>query len=704
MRIKLGYCGVLALALACGGEDSPDATATDFGVRDSGVRDTGVDLGVDVGVEPDAGTPDSGVMDASPVDTGPADTGSSNESDCDPLQPTVCAFPWPSNLYLVPDPQRDTGYTLRFGDRSLPRNRLGTHINGQALRYLDGYGLGTPIMVHFPNLNASDLPDENNIAESLADDAQIMLFEDSGKGRVRIPYWAELDSSEPDPALKTLFVRPAVILRENHRYVVVFRNLRTTDGQPIQPSSAFVELLSGNATDPRLVPRQARFDEVIKFLKGEQVPLQGLVLAWDFQTASSDGLHGRMLAMRDQALRTVGPMGPMITETTTTEYVAEPDGKGTPVDANLWLRVEGTFTVPSYLRVKTINGFSHTGLNLNAAGAPVQNGTRTARFWMGIPHSARTSSVPMTLVQYGHGLLGSGDQVLSSYNRPLMNDHRIILFGADLTGFSEQEEIAVGVTLTDFSAFEWIGETIHQGMLEYLLLGRGMRQQIRQLDSITANAINVDNSEYFYMGISQGGIFGATYVALSTDVRRGHLGVPGNNYSTLLHRSVDFTPFFEMLVPHYPDTRDQALVLAVAQLHFDGTDPVSYYRRIRDPLPNTPSHEVLAAPAKADWQVAVITMENVARTNIGIPLLANYDSMRAPYGAMPVSYPRTGSGIVLYDHGNPWPPPGNLPPQDNVGDPHGRPRRLAEHNRQLAHFLRTGEIIDVCGGDGCRPN
>ena len=52
----------------------------------------------------------------------------------------------------------------------------------------------------------------------------------------------------------------------------------------------------------------------------------------------------------------------------------------------------------------------------------------------------------------------------------------------------------------------------------------------------------------------------------------------------------------------------------------------------------------------------------------------------------------------------PWPATGNVPPTDPPGDPHGLPRRLDAHNRQMDHFFRTGEIIDVCGGDGCHPD
>jgi hypothetical protein len=95
-------------------------------------------------------------------------------------------------------------------------------------------------------------------------------------------------------------------------------------------------------------------------------------------------------------------------------------------------------------------------------------------------------------------------------------------------------------------------------------------------------------------------------------------------------------------------------------------------------------------------------------------------------------FPYVGSGMVLWDFGTPWPLPGNVPPQaDDAGpcgdggkckesfeckqiadgsshcigkDPHELPRRSKSHTQQMMHFFHTGEIIDVCGGDGCQPD
>ena len=50
----------------------------------------------------------------------------------------------------------------------------------------------------------------------------------------------------------------------------------------------------------------------------------------------------------------------------------------------------------------------------------------------------------------------------------------------------------------------------------------------------------IDTTRLYYDGNSQGGIMGGALVAVSPDIERGALGVPGMNYSTLLQRSVDF--------------------------------------------------------------------------------------------------------------------------------------------------------------------
>ncbi|MGH9086104.1 MAG: hypothetical protein ACRDYW_11680, partial [Acidimicrobiales bacterium] len=60
--------------------------------------------------------------------------------------------------------------------------------------------------------------------------------------------------------------------------------------------------------------------------------------------------------------------------------------------------------------------------------------------------------------------------------------------------------------------------------------------------------------------------------------------------------------------------------------------------------------------------------------------------------------------VLIYwhstDRGLTTPPNGNQPPR--VGqDPHGDPRKDRAAAAQVARFLLTGELIDVCDGGPC---
>jgi hypothetical protein len=642
----------------------------------------------------DAADPDGANPDAEPL---------YRAEDCDPLDESACSLPWPSNLYLRSDTTRATGYTLQFGPTSLPANERGRHPDAEIYQRLDGYGLGVPIMTLFPHLDVSAMADEYTLARSLEPNAPVLLFEVSGTTLQRVPYFVELDSQESDPARKVLFVRPAVILKEGTRYVVAFRNLHTTAGAAITPSPAFARLRDGmGASDARLAPRQNRFNEVFTLLEGAGVTRSSLTLAWDFNTASSDALHGTLLRIRDEML-TAMPMGPVLTVDTVTEYARTEDGSGRAVDANIAFEIAGRFEVPDYLHTVRLNNYSGTVFNRDATGKPFAQGTRHPSFWVRVPWSA-LDGTPHGLLHYGHGLLGAGTEARAGYLGQLANENHFIVFSANMTGMSGGEVLAVLGALEELGNFRSTAETLHQGLSEWVLLARGMRHRLADLEPIASRGIVIDPVQLYYSGNSQGGILGSTYMAITPEITRGHVGVPGNNFSTLLHRSIDFTRFFTTLRANYPSTIDQAIGIATIQLLWDQTDPVSYLRHVTaEPFPGTPRHQLLIAPAKGDHQVAAFTNEITARSDLGIVVMEHYDRERTPELIELQPYPRTGSAVVLWDFGNPWPAPGNHTPVDDRADPHEAPRRDPAHNRQLVHFWRTGQIIDVCGGSFCPP-
>lgn len=682
---------IAAHAAGCGGGSSDPAPSAD--AADSADS-------ADVS-EPatDVSAPDAGVDTAAPADSAAPPPTQPLPPGCDPLDEYRCALPWPSNLFLVADEARPTGATLTFGPETLPQNAFGDHVDPSAYRRMDGYGVAVPLVLHLPDVDLAGLATEYDTDPSLADDAPIVWLEVREDGVERVPYWPELDAREPDPAAQLLFVRPARLLREGTRYVVAFRGLKDTAGEPLEPSAAFRALRDGDAAaNPELAFRQARFDDTFSVLEAAGVERAGLLLAWDFNTASSQAMHGAMLHMRDDAFAAVGESGPELTIDEVEEFT---EAENPLIAAEL----RGTFRVPHYMQAVENPGGSAWVMNFGADGRPAQSGWLDAKMWIRIPRSALDGS-PHGLVMYGHGQNGSGTQVRGSFNSKIANDHKVIMFACDMLGMSEEDIASIATVLFDLSDFPWVGDRLHQGVLNHLLLARAMRERLEALPEVAALGVHVAADELWYSGISQGGIFGATITAVSQDITRAHLGVPGNRYAFLVPRSVNFEPFYLGLDIGYPDKADQALLAEIAELLWCHTDPVSYYRHlVAEPFADTPAHSVLLAPAKGDMQVAVTSNEWLARSDIGIPLMASYDTERTVSGAAVEAYPHVGSGIVLYDFGNAWPTPSvPLPPVEaEPGDPHGKPRKLDHHNAQMMHFFRTRRS-STCAADGCTPD
>lgn len=660
--------------------------------------------------------------DAEPVDASVPDEGIPLADDgCDPLQPFACTFPWPSDRYLVADDSRASGYRLDFPAGALPSSQTAGPIDPDPWRRLDGYGLGTPIMALFPDVDPTLLPDELRVAESLAEDAAALLFEVTPDGLRRVSYYIDLDARATDAAERIAIMRPAEILKPDTDYIVAWRGLQTTDGSPIPPSEAFAALVAG-AAEGHLAPRQARFDELFARLEAEGIARDTLTLAWPFHTASDAALTGPLLHMVDDALDVVGEDGPELVVETVDRYSPDPDNaEGLEYNPYVAYRLKGHFRAPHYMRLdEEYQGKRGEIFNRGDDGMPAQNGWREGvRWYATIPYSA-LDGTPHGLINHGHGMFGDAKDAADLgwtrdcgkypprecgwFHGRVDQNHRFITYAVDLIGMSQwdRDEHALTV-LTDITRFTWLADRLHQGLVEYVLITRAMQRRFTSLPEVAELGVTLAEGESYYWGISQGAIFGATFLSVSPDVQRGALSVAGANYATLLERSRNFEPFFAILGGVYTGRPDQLVAIALMQLLWDGTDSISYYRHLADPLPGRAPAQALVDVAVGDYQVPLVSIENLARSDIGVPLMVDYDDERDVPLAAEQSYPHIGSGVVNWHFGNAWPPPGNRPPEEDAvnGDPHENARHLDAQNRQMAHFFRTGEIIDVCNGGIC---
>ena len=616
---------------------------------------------------------------------------------CELLGQDRCLLPFPSDRFTVADAGTDTGRRIDLKLESMPANLAGVHIDPTEWNRSDGFSPGALILAHVPgiDLGTTGAAPVTDIARSLDHDAPIVLVDaDTGEHH---PFFAELDSTATSNQTRALIIRPARNLKEGGRYIVALRNLKNAGGAILEPSREF-RLYRDPIPSfiPAIEARRRHFEQLFRELRHADVGRSDLYLAWDFTVASERSLSERVLHIRDDAFASLQGGVPAFTVDT-----VERD-----VDSHTLRRVTGTFQVPNYL---TGTGEPGSRYNYGPDGLPARNGTFTARFLCLIPRSARTQ--PGTAVVYGHGLLGSRNEV-NSFG-PFTNFGDVTLCGTDIVGMASEDVGNVVQILGDNSKFATLADRLQQAILNFQFLARLMKDE-RGFASSPAFRVGSPSRPAFkpgyvaYNGNSQGGIFGGAVTAVSTEWTRAVLGVPGMNYSTLLNRSIDYDPYAAIGNPNYPDEIYRQVQLSLTQMLWDRGEANGYAHHLTDdPLRGTPPHEVLLIEAFGDHQVANITTETEARTvdiPVHTPALGPGRSTHVDplWDIRPVpSDPHRGSALVMWDYGSAPPPDANLAPR--IGrDPHGAGRGEPRVGFQALVFLfDRGFFVDVCGGGPC---
>jgi hypothetical protein len=333
-------------------------------------------------------------------------------------------------------------------------------------------------------------------------------------------------------------------------------------------------------------------------------------------------------------------------------------------------------------------------LQTGADGLPVANGEARYPFVVLIPNSARGAPKPPLAI--GHGLLGSREQALGFTE--FANQYGYVLFALDWVGMASDDVINIADLLAkaEIHRFQTVADRLQQGFLNFLLATRMMtgdfsRDPATQLDG----GPTIDTTTPYYYGGSQGGIYGASLMAISTDFPRGVLGVPGQPYSLLLNRSVDFDAYLGIIRTAISDPIEIQLMIAMTQMLWDRAEPSGYSKYIRsDALPGTRAHEVLMIAALGDHQVNTLGAHIMARA-IGAKLIR--PTVRDIFELEAVDPPHRGSALVEFDFGNAPDPMTNVPPRDGQ-DPHGRASDVPAAAQLVDHFLKTGEAAHFCDG------
>jgi hypothetical protein len=655
---------------------------------------------------------------------------------CDQLDPSLCLLPFPNNAFTVRDRHTATHLRVHLTRAEMPRNVKGVPIDPRPYDRADGFSPGAPILTRVPGLDSPAklsrirAPTVNDIARSLSRNSPIVVID--ARTRKRQLVWAEVDMNATHRGNRLLEIHPGRNLREGHTYIVAIRGIRA------KPSHAFRVFRDGLRTrDRSLLRRRAHMNAIFRTLARAGIRRKGLFLAWDFTVASERSIAGPLLSIRNDAFKRLGDTNlkdmrvrggsPAFTITSSTTVLpCDLAGCQPSQDDPIARRVAGTVTVPCYLNQPGCppgSRFAFRGRGLKLAG-PGSN-TIKANFVCNIPRSA-TAAAPARPALYGHGLFGSATEINSRPLEQLSNEHDIMLCATDWIGMSKADIPTAVTILQDLGKFPELTDRVDQSMVDFMYLGRAMIHP-SGLGSNPAFQDDkgrslIDGSRLYYVGGSQGGIFGGTLTAVAPDFDRSVLAVPGMDYSVLLPRSVDFDTYAAVLYPSYPDEMERPLLLTLIQQLWDRSDPDGYANHITArPYPNTPLHKVFIEEAFGDHQVTNVMTETEARTigaSLRTPILdPNRSSERRPFFGIPriKHFPFKGNAIEVWDIGplrtengqtlgTPTPPSINKPNRLGV-DPHGPDASEQVTGRQQASdFLMPdaqSQITDVCGPKPC---
>ena len=606
-------------------------------------------------------------------------TGLPNQPGGNPLVPDRAMYPFPSDLYLEDDPSTITGRRVSFPAEALPPG-----FTPEDWADHDGFSRIPAILTWLPGgIDPATLPDPHNPGASTYYDSSVMLVEEGTW--FRIPVLAELDLNARGAFEQALIIRPHHTLKPDRGYAILLRSsLRSQDGEPIEVNEAFRALRDGIPTDSdELEAQREDFALVLEAARLVGVPAEDLVLAWTFHTRSEEQVTSPLLAMQEVMAGAHLPAW-------------ELDLQEIDDDDTL---ITGRFVAPWFLD-------DDHRIQLDGAGAPIQQGEAEVEFHLAIPD---TVDEPRPVICFGHGFFSGKEEIGWGSFARLRQEKRMSAAAIDFRGFAEIDLLDTAPILSgDLARVPQIVDRQVQNVAGFTLLARLVREQLAadvELDRGAGPFGPLDPARVHYMGISNGGTQGLTIMTTSPSFTRGVLVVPGGGWTHMLQRAVQWNEFAGILETNYDGPLEMQLVMSLMQPMFDPADSLNYVEHlVTDRWDGRTDVAVTLHEAVEDSQVANLVTDWVART-AGTSLVV--PSPREVWGLEAVEAPspdgaEVAAAMFVYDMQLPANPEGNVPPSEDNGA-HGDIRDQESYFEQVGAFLETGAIVQVCDG-ACDPD
>ena len=191
-------------------------------------------------------------------------------ADCQPFSATPCLFPFPSNLYTVPDRTSATGLRVHLPPLAMPVSDKGKRVSAAPYDSGDGFSPGSAMVLHVPGLDnptafaktgAVGLLD---MSKAFAKTQPIVVI-DEATGQRQLIY-SQLDANTSIPQDTDLMIVPGKEFADGHTYVVALRNLRNSSGQVIAAPSWFEKLRDGKPLPANERSQKARYTKIFAAL------------------------------------------------------------------------------------------------------------------------------------------------------------------------------------------------------------------------------------------------------------------------------------------------------------------------------------------------------------------------------------------------------------------------------------------------------
>ena len=606
-----------------------------------------------------------------------------------------CLLPFPSDFFLVADPSLPSGLRVALTEAAQLRDTAGAVGDLTTLHPADGFSPGTQILALFPQgfddttlVGATD-----DLRDSLEDPSPTVLV-DTVTGE-RVLHIAEVDPRASSDERRGLLIRPMERLEDGRRYVVGVRDLVASDtGRLLLAPRVFTRLRDlVDTQDPAITALSHRYErEVFEPLRRAGVGRSSLQLAWDFTVRTRDNATADMLAIREQIIEHYAQHAPVVTVDSVEQ---------TP-ETHQFRRIEATVEVPLF-----VDGTEPMApLVRDNDGVPTATTTTEVPFTVIIPNSVgqrAAGAAPARLMQFGHGFFGDRSEA-NSFVDQVADQGKMVLVAADWWGMTDADRFpVVDAIIAEPDTAMRFTDRVHQGMANFMAVAYATQGPLVELAEIQIDDDpTYDTSTLYFYGISQGGILGGTYLALTPHIDHAVFSVGGANFSLMMFRARPFAAFLLFIAQLFPDELDQQKFTVLSQLSFDRIDPWTYAPLVIDePLDGGPvQRQVLMQIGIGDDQVPNIASHAHARV-MGLSSLL--PAPREIYGLDTVDSP-ADSALVEFDFGLEPPLAGDqATPASSSNDAHEGVRRLPAAIEQLDRFFAPDGRVEHTCDEICDP-